>query len=283
MLAQVRRMNFGMALFMTLLVRDEEDILEYNLRYHLENGVDHVIVTDNLSSDRSADIAKSFVAQGHATYVHEPDDTYAQWKWVSRMAAMAHQAGARWVMHCDADEFWMAPGGSSLKRWFARRIWPNVVVVPRHDFVCLEDDGAPFWQRMVYRKAQSTSPLGRPLLPKVAHRAAPGLVVAQGNHSVSGFRWMRKRRCDLEILHFPLRSREQYVRKITNGGNAYANNTELAPKLGMAWRLHYAELQQTGRLAFIDENIWSADGVAAGLKDGALLTDTRLADFFRPR
>ena len=40
-----------MKLVMTLLVRDEEDIVEDHLVYHLNQGVDFVIATDNNSVD----------------------------------------------------------------------------------------------------------------------------------------------------------------------------------------------------------------------------------------
>lgn len=270
-----------MALFMTLLVRDEEDILEANIEYHLAHGVDHIIITDNLSRDGSADIIQRYVNQGVATCIKEPSNTLDQSKWVSRMAAMAHAAGARWVIHTDADEFWMTPERSSLSGFFEKRLWPNVISADRHDFLCLDDDGSPFWQRMIYRKSQSTNPLGRPLPPKIAHRAAQGLVVANGNHSVSGFRWMRKRTLDLAILHFPLRSRSQYIRKIEIGGRALANNTELDESVGRTWRMQYAELQKTGTLAFIDNNILSPDALTQALLDKTAIQDTRLADFFR--
>jgi hypothetical protein len=38
---------------MTLLCRDEEDIVGYNIAYHLAQGVDFVIATDNASQDRT--------------------------------------------------------------------------------------------------------------------------------------------------------------------------------------------------------------------------------------
>lgn len=272
-----------MALFMTLLIRDEEDILEANLRYHLEHGVDHVIVTDNLSADSSADIVQSFVSQGVATYLYEPDDTYAQSQWVSRMAEMARVSGARWVIHSDADEFWMTPDRRSLRRWFARQFLHNIISAQRSDFLCLEDNGDPFWQRMVYRKVHSTNPLGNPLPPKVAHRAAHGLTVAQGNHSVSGFRRPRQSDSTLGILHFPLRSRAQYTRKIENGGRAYANNSELSPTIGSTWRRQYAELQSTGRLAYVEENIVSPEKLEKMLTDGTVVKDRRLAEFFESK
>ena len=37
---------------MALKVRDEEDVIEHNLRYHHAQGVDFFIVTDNASIDR---------------------------------------------------------------------------------------------------------------------------------------------------------------------------------------------------------------------------------------
>lgn len=269
-----------MSLFMTLLVRDEEDILDENIQYHLAHGVDHIIVTDNLSVDNSREIVQHYVRQGVATYIKECEDTYAQSKWVTKMAAIAQAAGAEWIMHTDADEFWITPERSSLKEWFSKHSWPNVIFAERHDFLCLEEDCLPFWQRMIYRKAYSTNPLGQPLPPKVAHRAAKGLVIAQGNHSVSGFRSMRAVSSELEILHFPLRSQAQYIRKIKNGGRAYENNTELPKSVGDTWRKQYTEFQKTGSLAFVKDNILTAKTLAQMLADKTAIKDHRLADFF---
>lgn len=271
-----------MKIVMTLLVRDEDDILEANLRYHLDQGIDHVIVTDNLSVDGTRDIVERYVGQGVATYIHESEDTYAQSKWVSRMAGIAHgDLGADWVVHTDADEFWVPANGDSLARFF-RKCWLyNVVSAPRHDFVCVEGEDGAFWERMVYRKARSLNPLGRPLPPKVAHRARAGVVVAQGNHSVDGMGWQRKKSKGIEILHFPLRSRAQYTRKIENGGRAYAQNTELDVSVGSTWRKQYAELQETGTLKFLEENVVSTRDVEDLLASGDVLRDTRLEAYFR--
>ena len=45
-----------MMLVLTLLCRDEADILESMLRFHLAQGVDRIIATDNGSVDGSLEI-----------------------------------------------------------------------------------------------------------------------------------------------------------------------------------------------------------------------------------
>lgn len=49
-------MRHDVKLVMTLLVRDEEDIIADNIRFHADQGVDAFIVMDNLSTDRTPDI-----------------------------------------------------------------------------------------------------------------------------------------------------------------------------------------------------------------------------------
>ena len=41
---------------MTLLVRNEEDIIEANIEFHLAQGADFIIATDNRSTDRTRDL-----------------------------------------------------------------------------------------------------------------------------------------------------------------------------------------------------------------------------------
>jgi hypothetical protein len=45
-----------MKIVMTLLVRDADDLIAPNLDFHLEMSVDHFIVMENLSTDKTRDI-----------------------------------------------------------------------------------------------------------------------------------------------------------------------------------------------------------------------------------
>ena len=91
-----------MKLVMTLLVRDAEHLLRENLEFHLRQGVDYFIITDNRSVDGTSSIIKEYVAAGLAEYIWEPDDTFSQARWVTRMArraAAVHRAD--WVINSD--------------------------------------------------------------------------------------------------------------------------------------------------------------------------------------
>jgi len=265
-----------MKLVMTLLVRDEEDILRENLDFHLAQGVDEVIVTDNGSEDGTLEIVRSYEADGVAKLLLEPTDDYSQGRWVTRMARLAAEEGADWVINNDADEFWWPRAGSlrSIFEQLSDEI--GLVVARRENFVPRPEDGRPFWERMTLRERESLNPLGKPLPPKLAHRADPEIAVAQGNHKVEGAQ-LGERLDDglIEILHFPMRTYAQFENKIVKGGRAYARNRELPERTGRTWRRLYETWEQ-GRLRdHYDEN------VVAEAPRAELLQDTRLRDFLR--
>ena len=85
-----------MKLVMTLLVRDEADVIEQNLEHHLAQGVDAFIVTDNGSLDDTLPILRRYEQRGLLELIEEPAQTYAQAVWVTRMAERAAAINADW-------------------------------------------------------------------------------------------------------------------------------------------------------------------------------------------
>ena len=270
-----------MRLVMTLLVRDEEDILAANLDYHHSQGVDFFLVMDNLSVDRTATIARDYERRGLARYIHQPRDDYSQSEWVTQMARAAcveHQAD--WVINNDADEFWWPLQGDLRTTFAAIDPVADELIAERHNFVAVADETAPFHQRMVYRQAVSLNASGRPLPPKVAHRAAPEVRVAQGNHAVTAAG--RGRRCSgpIEILHFPVRRYAQVLNKIAKGGAAYARNATLPPAVGATWRELYQRLQREQGLAgFYADEVHDEARLRERVARGELIEDRRLQQF----
>ena len=178
-----------MTIVLTVLVRDERDIVEQNLDFHFAAGVDFVIVTDHSSSDGTEEVLARHEQKGRVRVLREPEGPFRQREWVTRMARLAAtEHGADWVINGDADEFWWPRGGSLPEVLGAvPRRYGIAQSFVRH-FVPVEDDGRPFHERMLYR-LNPTAPINDPASPwrpyrKVVHRATPEIDLVEGGHAV---------------------------------------------------------------------------------------------------
>src|SRR6266542_1095063 len=108
-----------MRLVMTLLVRDEADIVDAQIAFHLNAGVDFVVATDHRSQDGTTEILERYAREGCLHLICERDVEFKDAEWRTRMARLAAtDFGADWVISSDADEFWW-PRGGSLKEVLA--------------------------------------------------------------------------------------------------------------------------------------------------------------------
>ena len=279
--ALTRRKNWTavetMKLVMTLLVMDAERILRENLEFHLAQGVDFFVITDNRSTDATATIAREYVDRGLAELVYETGDDYSQARWVTRMARRAAiHHGADWVINNDDDEFWHA-GAAGLRAPIADHAQScDALLVERYNHPPVADcNESAFFETMVFRERSSLNALGHPLPPKLCHRAFADINVSQGNHSASRSSGPLRvcRAPELTISHFPIRDYASFERKIMNGGAAYARNTELGPDVGITWRWLYA-LWKEGRLrSWYDAQVLPQPRVADGLSRAELVHD----------
>jgi hypothetical protein len=267
-------------LVMTLLVRDEEDILATNFECHLAQGVDFFIVTDNLSVDGSREIIERYVRRGLAVCIDEPHDDYSQWRWVTRMARLAAtDYEADWVINSDADEFWIGSTPEGIKHDLAAAEGPCLSVA-RSNFLPVAEEKAGFFaERMLLRTRQSRNALGELLPTKVCHRGYTDIEVHQGNHAVArgGVR-LQSAPAALRILHYPARSYRQFENKIIKGGAAYTRNIELPPEAGDAWRYLHACWQRGGLPSLYRQMMRSSEEIEHGLlNDDLIYDDTLLA------
>lgn len=270
-----------MQLVMTLLVRDEEDVLAANIEFHRAQGVDFFLVTDNKSEDSTPDIIRQYEKQGIARYIYEDDDDYNQSAWVTRMARLAaKEHAADWIINNDADEFWWPRSGDLKSTFLNIPAEQGILVAQRHDFVALNHETGQFFQDMTYRQKVSLNAKGKPLPPKVAHRADPVVEVAQGNHwaTLPGEPGVIEELID--IFHFPLRSYAQFTNKIIKGGQAYERNTTHNANAGDTWRKLYKEYQRNGLTDYYRKQSFSPRQIEQGLRGGSLISDRRLPDYF---
>lgn len=270
-----------MKIVMTLLVRDEEDIIRENIEFHLSQGVSFFIVTDNLSVDGTADILKEYEGRGILHYLFEDNDQYDQYRWVTKMAVMAfREYGADWVINNDADEFWWPKSGNLIETFRKIPEEINVLEADRTNFVMVESSNASFYERMIYRLAVSLNSLGRPLPPKVAHRGNANVMVSPGNHSVSGFPKINMMSDAIDILHFPMRSHTQFENKIKCGGAAYERNETLPREIGITWRELYSEYQaKNGLREYCNHESYDSARIKEELTCDRIIKDCRLLDY----
>ncbi|SDD58146.1 Glycosyl transferase family 2 [Sanguibacter gelidistatuariae] len=237
-----------MKLVATLLVRDEADVVRATIEHHLGQGVELIIAMDNGSVDGTIDILREYERDGRLELTVQPDHDYRQSEWVTQMARRASTAhGADWVINLDADEFWV-PRDRRLRLVDALAAVPDrcgTVVAMRTDLVGLPERGnRPWTSRLRWRNLRTVSERGTPLAPKSCHRGDPDVVVPQGNHGAQGpLIGPPSPETPLDIYHVPLRSWEQFRRKIDNGGSAYAANVEFGPEVGWHWRADYERLR----------------------------------------
>jgi hypothetical protein len=266
-----------MRIVMTLLVRDEEDVVGELLRYHLQQGVDFVVATDHRSIDGTTDILRSYEREGHLHLLREESESISQSECVTRMARLAaSDFGADWVINCDADEFWWPRDGplrdvlESVPQRF------GVVYGAWRHFVLRPETGEPFYERMVARRRTASFESAYHANVKALHRGAPDVHVSSGNHAAVGRGLVPLRTWfAFEVLHFPIRSPAQLRRK-------YVGRPE---RLGIrpSPSAHAADrgVRERGAEAVAREYLVDDDALAAGLTDGTLAIDVRLRDALR--
>ena len=276
---------------MTLLVRDEGDVVQQHLDFHLAAGVDLVVATEHASSDGTREILESYAREGRVRVLHEPEGPFRQREWVTRMARLAAtEHSADWVVNSDVDEFWW-PRGGTLPEVLASipGRYGLVQSLVRH-FVPVPEDDRPFEERMTLRLA-AKAPVNDPRSPwrpfrKVVHRAHAGAEVVEGSHSIGGTGFVPMRGWyPLEVLHFPIRSAAQLERKGQLWGSAvekfYAGE-EVVAGPGAAYHALAFRDSRSGRSAAVFADlVGTPDARRRMLERGTLEEDTRLRDALR--
>jgi hypothetical protein len=264
-----------MKVVMTLMVRDESDIIERQLDFHRAAGVDFFLVTDHESADGTSEILERYAGQGVLERIPVVSPAKRQAEWVTGMARRAaSEYGADWVINSDADEFWW-PWGGNLKDVLAR-VPPQYGILrtfvraflPRRES---EDPNVRF---------APTAPINSPFSPfrvnvRLLHRGSANIVVGRGNATLTADFASLPGASPIETLHLPIRSFEQFAQKFLTHYRASG-----ARRRGEHVRAH--EAAQSGRLEELYEEFCIDDArLERGLADGSLAIDNRLRDAFR--
>jgi glycosyl transferase family 2 len=264
---------------MTLMVRDEADIIERQIDFHRAAGVDFFVVTDHESRDGTSEILQRYAEEGILYRIPVVSPAKRQAEWVTRMARLAAtDFGADWVINSDADEFWW-PWGGNLKE-VLQRIPERYGILETFVRAFLPRAGkGDFADRMTVRFAPA-APVNSPFSPfrvnvRLLHRATADIVVGRGNATLSTSLSTLPGWSPVEVLHVPIRSFAQFEQKFLTHYKASG-----ARRRGEHVRAY--EASQAGRLDALYEEICVDDErLQRGLAEGSLAIDTRLRDAFR--
>jgi hypothetical protein len=255
-------------LVMTLLVRNEVDVIEGNIRFHLDHGVDFIVATDNGSTDGTREVLEKFSRQGVLHLIEESSRVFEQEKWVNRMGRLAYEHfHADAIFHADADELWM-PQSGSLKTEIFSPGSADVLYVPVRVMLLQDKRGEEiFPDDVAYMVSRPLNKLFDQMMQEVEQQSLllyrqPGKVfcktrkgyldVVQGNHHIQNksAKISHKPASDIEILHFQIRSKQQFFKKIANSGEGIANleKVQHLPR-DKAWHVRrWYRQQQDGKL-----------------------------------
>lgn len=217
---------------MTLMVRDEADIISPMIEHHLAQGVTLFIVTDNASTDGTREILQAYADKGVLELHDDPRHEKQQAEVVTAMARRAASVhGADWVINADADEFFLPVQSQTLAealsnmpsnvQSFDARV-RNLMGMPLAS-------GAAILSH-VWRDERSDDQLAQVGLhahptQDCIHRASAEVNVVQGNHATDLPLTTRvPEPSQIEVLHLPYRTWDRYRHRVEITAEAYAKS-----------------------------------------------------------
>ena len=246
------------------MVKNEQDIIEPFMR-HNSRFVDFMIILDNASVDLTRRIAVDCARELKTIIIADSEEfAYNQAERMTRLLHYCQSAFfADFVMLLDADEFISARDRDAFERSL-RTIprdgvgsipWRTFVITPNETGRQAEDPP----RSLHYRRAMELPQYGKAVL-RLDGDYRPDLHIRQGNHAVqtaSGapvpLTWLK----DIQLMHFPVRSREQLVCKSVVGWMACLARNPGARRdiLAVQWREAFDRVAATGASGLSDSDL----------------------------
>lgn len=217
---------------MTILVKNEADIIEDNIRFHASQGVDCFAVMDNGSDDGTREILQRLSSEFDLHIIDQPEQNYQQARWMTQLADYCRTSlKADLVISNDADEFWQAGSGGTLKDYLKKT--DSIVTVRRYNMaldesalqdqfhftdICLRVKNPILYDSDAQINETAVAMLLVKISPKTIVNPHGLIRMKGGNHRAKhGWRLINARNeTGISVHHYPIRNYKQFERNIQN-------------------------------------------------------------------
>ena len=115
------------------VVRNEEDIIERNLQWYINEGFPAIIL-DNGSTDRTYDICRDYLGKGVVYTEQIPFKEHDRELSLKELGYITQISGFEWLLLADADEFYESPmQGEPLRESLVQEIHNGYNIVRFHN------------------------------------------------------------------------------------------------------------------------------------------------------
>lgn len=285
--------KFSIKLYMTLLAKNDQDIIREHILFHKSMGVDGFIVTVNNSTDNTVKILNELKKSGiKIDILFEPEKNFFQDVWVDRMIKIAkNKHKADWVINADSDEFWYsnnfdlkidinksAVGNVNVLYTFLTNFYP---VENKEDFF-----NSCYFIKRPLNKIEAkrfninTKRFGESVFRrKVIHKLKGYKKIGMGNHRVKMKNYKEAYLCDTTIYHYIIKNYSHFGRKSIEGGMAIKDAIK-DDAIGEHWHRWYSAYLD-GRLYDEYKNEFGLEYFDYFLKNGVVVPDTSLLQYLR--
>jgi len=282
--------------------QNEAELLRWNIQHHLDWGFDHVAVSDNESTDDTAEVVQGLGdAVSYRRYSRFKDRLKVRTAMLDELRA--HHT-VDWVLVLDGDEFFWVPDAAGPRDIL--RGTPDDVVAVNFDMklflpTTMDPPGLPVFMSRIYRATSSTSSLHS------SYRAGKTFYRANWLRRVTNDHWNPDvphrlfRHKYPAVHHYMIESEENFIIKVKRlpNENHYTNPLKwlkwkiITPggelprwtnRSKQEWFRVYSREGDAGLRAYY-RSIYtlSEDRVREAVADGALMRDAGFAEFTRER
>jgi hypothetical protein len=210
------------------VVKNEIDVINHMIDYHIKLGVEAFFIKDNMSDDGTYEALLTRKCDTFKVY-RDTNTDHHQSKKMTDLANIAYNHGYRWMLPLDADELFVNQSKDTMRQICEGIKEPGCARVDWKWYHNTHDDDTtetnPF-KRMTHTSGTQLH-LGKSLI-----HWKPGMRIWQGNHGIDNpGQFPNYKLTDAYIANFPWRSREQALKKIIANGVSHKHIRDNADEI----------------------------------------------------